>query len=86
MNISVVYGGTSEERAASKKNAKDIAQALESRGYAIKLLEFGRDTVKDLRDAGTDAVFLCTQGKGYGDGTLQAILEHENIPFTGSGM
>ena len=86
MRISVVYGGTKEERIPSEKNARDIAAALDSRGYDTVLIDFKNDIIRTLRDAGTDAVFLCVQGKGYGDGTLQGILEHENIPFTGSGM
>ena len=86
MRVSVVYGGTSEERGPSEANAKEVAAALVRRGYTTGLIEFGSDIVRTLRDAGTDVVFLCVQGKGYGDGTLQAVLEHERIPFTGSGM
>jgi D-alanine--D-alanine ligase len=29
-------------------------------------------------------VFLCVQGKGHGDGTLQAMLDFLGIPYTGS--
>lgn len=86
MNISIVYGGTSEERYASSQNAHDIADALNSKGYKTKLIEFGMDIMATIKAAGTDVVFVCTQGKGYGDGTLQGMLEHEKIPYTGSGM
>ncbi|MCR5302262.1 MAG: ATP-grasp domain-containing protein [Lachnospiraceae bacterium] len=86
MKVSVVYGGTKEERGPSEMNAKEIAAALDRRGYTTTLIDFGKDIVKTLRDAQTGAVFLCVQGKGYGDGTLQGILEHEGIPFTGSCM
>ncbi len=85
MIVSVVYGGK-EEAEASAKNAKDIADALSSRGYSVHLLEFGRDIISTLKEFGTEAVYVCVQGKGYGDGTLQGMLEHEGIPFTGSGM
>lgn len=85
MIVSVVYGGK-EEGEASAKNAKDIAEALSSRGYTVHLMEFGKDIISKLRELGTDAVFVCVQGKGFGDGTLQGMLEHEGIPFTGSGM
>ncbi|MCR5735553.1 MAG: ATP-grasp domain-containing protein [Lachnospiraceae bacterium] len=86
MRVGVVYGGTPEERGPSKKNAGDIAQALKSRGYDVYLTEIGRDIIRNLKDEDVDVVFLCVQGKGYGDGTFQAMLEHEGIPFTGSGM
>lgn len=86
MNISIVYGGTSEERFASAQNAHDIADALKQKGYKTKLIEFGMDIMATIKAAGTDVVFVCTQGKGHGDGTLQGMLEHEKIPYTGSGM
>ena len=85
MIVSVVFGGK-EERDASAKNAKDIADVLSSRGYSVHLLEFSRDIISTLKELGTEAVYVCVQGKGYGDGTLQGMLEHEGIPFTGSGM
>lgn len=86
MNVSVVYGGTKEERDASYKNAKDIAEVLKERGYRAILIPFEHDIINTLRRESTDVVYLCVQGKGYGDGTLQGILEHEKISFTGSGM
>ena len=85
MKISVVYGGTPEERKPSEKNAKDIAGALSDKGYDVSLLEFGTDIIARLKEVGTDLVFLCVQGKGYGDGTFQAMLDVEGIPYTGSG-
>ena len=44
MIVSVVFGGK-EERDASAKNAKDIADVLSSRGYSVHLLEFSRDII-----------------------------------------
>ncbi|ETP72694.1 ATP-grasp enzyme, D-alanine-D-alanine ligase [Lachnospiraceae bacterium JC7] len=86
MIVSVVYGGTPEERGPSEKNAKDIAEALKTKGYSVHLIQFGKDIILKLREVSTDIVFLCVQGRGYGDGTFQAMLEVEGIPFTGSGM
>lgn len=86
MTVGVVYGGTAEERGASEKNARDIAAVLTERGYNAILFEIGSDIVNRLKDAGTEFVFLCVQGKGYGDGTFQGILDKEGIPYTGSGV
>ena len=86
MTISVVYGGTPEECVPSKKNATDIADALKTKGYNVILMEFEKDIIHTLKSLGTDAVFLCVQGKGYGDGTFQGMLEAEGIPYTGSSM
>lgn len=85
MIVSVVYGGTIEERGASFKNAKDIAAVLLERGYDARLTEFGADIMARLKEEKTDMVFLCVQGKDYGDGTFQAMLDTEKIPYTGSG-
>ncbi|MCR4740435.1 MAG: ATP-grasp domain-containing protein [Lachnospiraceae bacterium] len=86
MRIGVIYGGTKEERGPSEKNAKDIAAALAKKGYDAYLKETGKGIIEKLKEEKTDVVFLCVQGKGYGDGTFQGMLEHEGIPFTGSGM
>lgn len=86
MVVSVVYGGTPEERGPSEENAAEIAAALKSRGYQVHLMAFDKDILSAIRAAGTDVVFLCVQGKGYGDGTLQAMLDAEGIPYTGSPM
>jgi D-alanine-D-alanine ligase/UDP-N-acetylmuramate--alanine ligase len=37
-----------------------------------------------LRLKTPDAVFVCVQGKGHGDGTIQAMLDFLKIPYTGS--
>lgn len=85
MRIAIVYGGWSSEAMASAKNAKSIEAVLRDKGYDVCMLEFGRDMVQTLRREKADIVYLCVQGKHHGDGTLQAMLEHEGIPFTGSG-
>ncbi len=86
MRVGIVYGGTSEERFASEKNARDIDAALQSRGYETRLIEYGKDVLGAVKKSGADIVYVCVQGKGHGDGTIQGMLEHEGIPFTGSGM
>ncbi len=86
MRVGIVYGGTSEERFASEKNAKDIDAALRSRGYETLLIGYEKDVLETVKRAGVDLVYVCVQGKGHGDGTIQGMLEHEGIPFTGSGM
>ena len=86
MTIGVVYGGTAEERGASEKNAKDIAAVLSERGHNAILFKFDNDIIEQLKRAKIEIVFLCVQGKGYGDGTFQRMLESAGIPYTGSGV
>ncbi|MCH5201269.1 MAG: hypothetical protein J1F60_09950 [Oscillospiraceae bacterium] len=84
MRVGIVYGGNSSEAKASEKNAKAIAEVLLAKGYDVIMLEYGQNMIQTLRESGIDIVYLCVQGKHHGDGTLQAMLDHEQIPYTGS--
>lgn len=84
MTVGIVYGGTSSEAGASAKNAAAIEQVLLAKGYDVRMLEYGQNMIQTLRENKTDIVYLCVQGKHHGDGTLQAMLDHERIPYTGS--
>lgn len=84
MTVGIVYGGTSSEAGASAKNAGAIAQVLTAKGYDVRMLEYGQNMIQTLRENKTDIVYVCVQGKHHGDGTLQAMLDHEHIPYTGS--
>lgn len=84
MKVAIVYGGFSSERVASAENAEYIEKALKKKGYDTYMVPYKKGLVKILRDEKTDIVYVCVQGKGHGDGTIQAILEQEGIPYTGS--
>lgn len=84
MTVGIVYGGTSSEAGASGKNAAAVAEVLKAKGYGVCMLEYGRNMIETLRKSKVDIVYLCVQGKYHGDGTLQAMLDHEGIPYTGS--
>lgn len=85
MKIAIVYGGYSSERKASTENAHYIEKALGESGYETCMVPYGKNLVSTLREMGAQIVYVCVQGKGHGDGTIQAILEQEGILFTGSG-
>lgn len=84
MKAAIVYGGYSSERKASEENAIYIEKALRSCGHETQLIPYETGFVSKVKEMQADMVFVCVQGKGHGDGTIQAILEHEKIPFTGS--
>lgn len=86
MSIAIVYGGTSTERAASTLNANGILEALTRLKYDARMLPYDETLPLRLREEAVDMVYLCVQGKGHGDGTLQAVLDFMHIPYTGSGM
>lgn len=85
MKIGIVYGGYSSEREASAENAGYIEKTLRECGYETVMIPYGQRLVSRLREEEVEMVYVCVQGKGHGDGTVQAILEQEGIPFTGSG-
>lgn len=85
MKTAIVYGGYSSERKASEENAIYIEKALRACGHNAFLVPYEAGFVSKIKEMQADIVFVCVQGKGHGDGTIQAILEHEKIPFTGSG-
>ncbi len=84
MNIAVIHGGNSTECQVSTLNAEYINSSLKELGYNSYLLGFNKDMYSSLLQNKPDVVFLCVQGKGHGDGTLQGILDSLEIPYTGS--
>ncbi len=84
MRICVVHGGTSTEQTVSTINAAYVADALTARGYIPEMVTYDGDIMGKLSASHPDAVFLCVQGKGHGDGTLQSMLDYLGIPYTGS--
>ena len=84
MNIAVIYGGTSSEKAFSEKNAHAVYESLIRSGHSARMINYDRDMLRTLMDEPPELVFLCVQGKYHGDGTLQAILDFLHIPYTGS--
>ena len=84
--VAVVYGGTSVEKDASKANAVRIFKTLTELRYNARMIEYDKSAAWKLKELNPSCVFLCVQGKHHGDGTLQAICDHLEIPYTGSKM
>lgn len=84
MKTAIVYGGFSSERKASEENARYIEKTLKKCGYETCMVPYEKNLIDTLRREQAEMVYVCVQGKGHGDGTIQAMLEHEGIPFTGS--
>ncbi len=90
MVIGVVMGGNSSEREISLKSGKAVAQALKAEGAKVKeivLEDCIPSSVKAILEAANvDVVFIALHGRFGEDGGIQAILEEEGIPYTGSGV
>jgi D-alanine-D-alanine ligase len=81
MNITVMLGGPSAERAVSIRSGTAVAAALRALGHAVRELD---PRTPDWRLApDTDVVFLALHGTYGEDGTVQQQLELLGVPYTG---
>ncbi|WP_163832593.1 D-alanine--D-alanine ligase [Spartinivicinus ruber] len=86
-HVAVLYGGLSAERDVSLKSGREIYQALIDVGVDASLVDVGKNVVQQLQDIKPiDIAFIALHGRGGEDGTLQALLEFLEIPYTGSGV
>ncbi len=81
----VLMGGHSMEREVSLVTGRRIAHALERLGHAVNTLDIEETTTERLIELEPEAAFICLHGPGGEDGTVQALLETLEIPYTGSG-
>lgn len=85
--VAVIYGGDSEERAVSLQSGEAVYRALLSRGVDAHLIDSrARDQVLSLRDLGFSRAFIMLHGRGGEDGEMQALLQWQGLPYTGSGV
>ena len=83
--VAVLRGGHSMERDVSFITGRRVQHALERLGHDVHPLDIEESTTGTLMEISPDAAFICLHGPGGEDGTVQALLETLNIPYTGSG-
>ena len=84
----VLMGGFSSEREVSLQSGKSIATALKNKGYEVTTHDL-KDTQKLIKALNTqkpDVVFNALHGNWGEDGTIPALLDLLQIPYTHSGM
>jgi D-alanine-D-alanine ligase len=91
MKVGVLMGGWSPEKKISMMSGKGVTEGLKKAGIQavpVVLTAADKDEKrlgKKLRSARLNAIFIALHG-GFGeDGTLQALLDKWEIPYTGSG-
>ena len=91
MKVGVLMGGWSPEKKISMMSGKGVVEGLKAAGIkALPMVLTAADKDekrlgKKLKAAKLDAAFIALHG-GFGeDGTLQALLDQWEIPYTGSG-
>ncbi len=86
LRFAVLMGGPAKEREISIKSGQAVANALQNSGFNVQAYDVQNlDDVYQLKDK-VDLVFLALHGRWGEDGSIQAILENLQIPYTGSGV
>lgn len=84
--VGVLMGGWTGEREVSLHSGENVLDALLGQQYDAQRLDMvGPDELLPALNA-VDVVFNCLHGGVGEDGTLQALLDFNDIPYTGSGM
>lgn len=83
MKVGVIMGGISSERDISIKTGEEILANLDKTKYEpVKILIDSKDELLD-KVRGIDFALLALHGKFGEDGTVQAVLDTLNIPYSG---
>ena len=84
--VVVLYGGTSSEREVSLRSGAAVCEGLRESGVDAELLDIGENPAEQLQNTEMDMAFIALHGVGGEDGSIQALLEANNTPYTGSGV
>ncbi|MDD5634190.1 MAG: D-alanine--D-alanine ligase [Candidatus Omnitrophica bacterium] len=83
--IGVLAGGVSSEREISLRSGRAVFNALNDVGLNAKLVDISdEDFSPVIERADFNLAFISLHGKFGEDGAIQAMLEKENMPYTGS--
>lgn len=84
--VALLYGGWAAEREVSLVSGKAVHEAMLRLGIDVTLIDATRDNVLTLKAHKFDRAFNILHGTGGEDGVVQAALELQGIPYTGSGV
>ena len=83
--VAVLLGGESAEREISLMSGQAVHEALLRRGVDARPVDAVGDFIDELR-GGFDRVWVALHGRGGEDGSMQGLLEHLGLSYTGSGV
>ncbi|MCM1323625.1 MAG: D-alanine--D-alanine ligase [Acetobacter sp.] len=86
--VMVLMGGFSSERNVSLQSGKAVAEALRKKDYDVieHDLTDAKKLINNLNQEKPDVVFNALHGNWGEDGTIPALLDLLQIPYTHSGM
>ena len=86
LNIGVLMGGPSRERAVSLRSGARVLESLLGQGFRATGLDVDHRIAARLAENDINFAFLAVHGRFGEDGALQGLLEVAGIPYTGSGV
>ncbi len=86
MKVALLQGGRSLERGVSIRSGQRVTEALLDIGHEVEVMDLGPHLVGQLDANRPDVVFIALHGTEGEDGTVQALLELLDIPYTGPGV
>jgi len=81
--VAVLFGGSSAEREVSLDSGRAVVSGLQEAGYHCAAIDIA-DREFSL-PTGSEAVFIAMHGEFGEDGQVQAELDRQRMPYTGSG-
>jgi D-alanine-D-alanine ligase len=86
--VAILMGGWSTEREVSLVSGTAVSQSLKQAGYQVTLIDVQRDIGSLLAQLlpKPDVVFNALHGRFGEDGSVQALLDILDIPYTYSGL
>lgn len=84
--VAVLMGGNSAERAVSLNSGHAVLNALLAEGVDAVGIDTAENLLSQLTATKFDRAFIVLHGRGGEDGSMQGLLQHLNIPYTGSGV
>jgi D-alanine-D-alanine ligase len=84
--VAVLMGGWSAEREVSLWSGEAVVSALQKRNVEAVGVDATRENVMALASQGFERVFIALHGGAGEDGTIQAALELQGLPYTGTGV
>ncbi len=85
LSVAVLLGGHAAERSVSLESGANVANALTEAGAIVRRID-PADEGWMAQLVGVDFVFNVLHGPGGEDGTMQGLLEHLGLPYSGSGV
>lgn len=85
MRVGVIMGGISSEREISLNSGKSVLERIDRNKYDVVeiVLDEKEDIINKVKEAKIDFALLALHGQFGEDGTVQAVLQTLDIPYSG---